>query len=152
MAKELGVTVRIARRLVLVALLTSMLVLLAACGGDGSTSPDGELNGTWSFSTTADEGSPFGAGTISLTYVGSFDFFFTFDLYAGSGSIGGVAYSIAATEAQGTNAIEVEISTDSDEDDDYVTFTGTRTGNTVSGTYAGEGTYAGRTGSFIMTR
>lgn len=131
--------------------IASFALMFSGCGGSGS-SPANTLDGNWTLSTSQPGGAAVGNGTITLQYQGTFTFFVEFESYSGSGTVGGTSYIVGASYLPSSNDVTVTLTKSSDSEDDEIDFSGTLDGNTVTGTYSGSGTYAGRTGNFTMSR
>ena len=105
------------------------------------------LEGTWSLDSTETTSGArvLGDGTFSLSYVGEVTFIWVFELYTGSGTIGGVPYNVNATYSADLQQVSISLyETGEDPDIDYIELEDVSytSGNAMDGDYTGYGAYA----------
>jgi hypothetical protein len=149
------------KRILLLGLVLAVGLLgLSSCNTDGSGA--GSMAGTWTLNSTQTAAGDvlLGDGSFSLSYVGEFNVLLTFELYTGTGTIGGVDYSVDLTYLPTFQSVSISIYVPPEDpefdsiDLEDSSYTG---GTTLDGTYTGSGKYATSgtdigEGTFIATQ
>lgn len=105
------------KKLLLFGLVLAVVLLgLSSCKTGGNA---GFMEGTWSLDSTQTTAGTreLGDGNFTLTYVGEVTFIWVFELYTGSGTIGGVAYNVEAAYSSDLQTGSISLS-ESGEDPD----------------------------------
>ena len=110
------------------------------------------LEGSWILACTPTSGTDPGSGSFSLSFQDETVFIFTIESYTGSGTLGGFAWVVVAILLKEADAVTMNVyePTVIDPNTDYIEFTGTYSGGSVTGSYVGAGIYAGHDGDFVM--
>jgi hypothetical protein len=144
------------KKIALIALIIAVALLgLSSCKEDTS----GALAGTWFLNSTETSGNVaafLGDGSFNITYLTStsFPFLGTFEFYEGSGNINGVDYLVDATYSVDLQAVQIKLyQSGEDPNVDYIdlqVLSGSYSGgDSLNGTYEGEGLYADAQGQDI---
>jgi len=128
------------KRLLLLGLVLAVGLLgLSSCKTDGNA---GFMEGTWSLDSTETTAGTrvLGDGNFALTYVGEVTLIWVFELYTGSGTIGGVAYLVDAAYSPDLQQVSISLyEPGEDSDNHYIDLTDDSYsgGNTMDGDYTG---------------
>ena len=148
------------KRILLLGLVLAVSLLgLSSCNtGSGG----GALAGSWTLDTTqtAAGDDVLGDGSFNISFVGEFTILFTVEFYTGTGTIGGVDYSVNVSYSPDFQSVTISLYVPPEDpefdsiDLDDISYTG---GTTLDGDYMGWGKYATSgtdigEGTFIATK
>ena len=132
------------KRILLLGLVLAVSLLgLSSCNtGSGG----GALAGTWTVDSTEVTGGSrvLGDGSFNITYVGEVTFLFIFELYTGTGTIGGQAYSVDLAYVPDLQQVSISLYEPPEDSETHyielsdISFTG---GSSMDGEYEGYGDY-----------
>ncbi len=116
------------------------LLSLSSCKTDGNNA--GFMEGTWSLDSTETTAGTrvLGDGNFTLTYTGEVTFIWVFEMYTGSGTIGGEAYIVDAAYIPGLQQATISLHQSGENPDNHyidltdISYSG---GNTMDGDYTG---------------